>query len=223
MASCPVRGRHRGRGSSGDHYGPPSAAAGGRTMNYRFRHFAALVAVVSAATFAGASTPVRGAGPVDAAELSVTASMSETSALIGDSFEFSTEVVNGGNEATLPLVAHMNVVSLDLKTYVDPEDWSPRRTQSIAPIAAGSSSTQTWKFNPILKGEVSVYIVVMQVDGEPAAASHLVASPPIQVHVRQQRTLNPGGVLPVVLAVPGVIAVAFAGLRIRRRRSRGAW
>ena len=192
-------------------------------MNYRFRLFAAAVAVVSAATFPGVSTPVRGAGPVDAAELSVTASMSETSALIGDSFEFSTEVVNGGNEATLPLVAHMNVVSLDLKTYVDPEDWSPRRTQSISPIPAGSSAKQTWKFNPILKGEVSVYIVVMQVSGEPAGASHLIAGPPIQVHVRQQRTLNPGGVLPVVLAVPGLIAVAFAGLRIKRRRSRGDW
>ena len=190
-------------------------------MKYCFRLFAGVVAVASAATLTGTSTPVQGAGPVDATELSVTVSMSETSALIGDSFEFTTEVANAGNEATLPLVAHMNVVSLDLKTYVDPEDWSPRRTQSIAPIASGSSATLTWKFNPILKGEVSVYIVVMQVDGEPAAASHLIAGPPIQVHVRQQRTLNPGGVLPVVMAVPGLIAVAFVGLRIGRRRTRG--
>lgn len=41
-------------------------------------------------------------------------------------------------------------------------------------------------------------------------------------HVEEHRTLNPGGVLPVVLAVPGVLALAFAGLRVAHRRGHKA-
>ncbi|MDA1349202.1 MAG: hypothetical protein O3A47_10135 [Chloroflexi bacterium] len=181
-----------------------------------------LVVLALTATLALAS--LQSPGDAEAAEgLTIRLSETDVSALIGTSFEFTTEITNDRTEATLPLVAHLNVVSLDLKTYIDPEDWSPVRTLSIAPISPGSTATQTWKVSPILKGEVAVYIVVMEVSGSPPMATQLLASPSVQVHVMQQRTLNPGGVLPVVIAVPSLFAVAVAGMRFTRRRSTGAW
>ena len=112
--------------------------------------------------------------------------------------------MNNGSSATPPLIANLGFVALDQSTYVDPEDWSPQRTLSVAPIAAGSSVTQTWTVKPVLKGDVAAAL---------ASAGPLAASPAISVHVEEHRTLNPGGVLPVALAVPGVLALAFAGLR----------
>jgi len=51
-----------------------------------------------------------------------------------------------------------------------------------------------------------------------ATTGPLAASPAIHLHVEEHRSLNPGGVLPVVLAVPGVLALAFAGMRVARNK-----
>jgi hypothetical protein len=150
-------------------------------------------------------------------DMTIEVSVSDVSALIGDTFAFTSEIANNGPEASLPLIAHLSVASVDLGTYVDPEDWSPRRTVRVAPIGAGSSATQYWTVNPILKGEVAIYVVVLPASGT-LGASPLIASPAIYVLVEQRRTLNPEGVLPVVIAVPGVLAVALAGMTIARRR-----
>ena len=83
----------------------------------------------------------------------------------------------------------------------------------MAPIAAGSSVTQTWTVKPVLKGDVAVYVVVLPQPLALASAGPLAASPGIPVHVEEHRILNPGRVLPVALAVRGVLALAFAGLR----------
>ena len=42
-------------------------------------------------------------------------------------------------------------------------------------------------------------------------------SPAILMHVEEDRKLNPGGVLPTVLAVPALLAMGFVGLRAVRR------
>jgi hypothetical protein len=128
-------------------------------------------------------------------------------------FTFTSEIMNNGSSATPPLIANLGFVALDQSTYVDPEDWSPQRTLSVAPIAAGSSVTQTWTVKPVLKGDVAVYVVVLPQPAALASAGPLAASPAIPVHVEEHRILNHGGVLPVALAVPGVLALAFAGLR----------
>jgi hypothetical protein len=60
--------------------------------------------------------------PEAAEGLTIRLSETDVSALIGTSFEFTTEITNDRSEATLPLVAHLNMVSLDQKTYIDPED-----------------------------------------------------------------------------------------------------
>lgn len=177
----------------------------------------AFLLVVGAAISAPAFAQER-AGQAPAGDLRVLVSKSEVSVLTGETFTFTSEITNGGSEATPPLIANLDFVAIDHSTYVDPEDWSPQRTLSVAPIAAGSSATQTWTVKPVLKGDVAVYVVVLPEPPALAGAGPLAASPAIPVHVEERRTLNPGGVLPVVLAVPGVLTLAFAGLRVARRR-----
>ena len=175
--------------------------------------------LLAAALVAGPAAAQEGGRP-SGGELAISVSKSEVSALTGDRFTFTTEIANSGSEATPPLIANLNFASLDDSTYIDPEDWSPRRTVSIAPIGPGSSVEQSWTVNPILKGDVAVYVVVLPDSPSLAGAGPLVASPAVHVRVGERRSLNPGGVLPVVLAVPGVLALAFAGLRVTRARAR---
>ncbi len=172
----------------------------------------AVGAAVSAPAFAQDS-----GGQAPAGDVTISVSKSEVSTLTGKTFTFTSEITNSGSIATPPLIANLAFVAIDHSTYVDPEDWSPRRTVSVAPIAAGSSATLTWTVKPVLKGDVAVYVVVLPEPPALAGAGPLAASPAIPVHVEEHRTLNPGGVLPVVLAVPGVLALAFVGLRVARK------
>jgi hypothetical protein len=154
-----------------------------------------------------------------AGDVAVSVSLSDVSTLTGETFTFTSEIANRGTTATPPLIASLNFTSLDPGTYVDPEDWSPRRTLTVAPIDPGSSATQSWTINPILEGDVAAYVVALP-DSPGLTSSPLNASPAIHLHVGARRSLNPGGVLPVVIAVPGVLAVAFAGLRFTSTRRR---
>ena len=176
-----------------------------------------ILLVVGFATSAPAFARENG-GQAPAGGLTVSVSKSEVSTLTGVTFTFTSEVTNIGSEATPPLIANLNFVATDNSTYIDPEDWSPQRTVSVGPIAATASAIQTWTVKPVLKGDVAVYVVVLPEPPALAGAGPLAASPAIAVRVGEQRTLNPGGVLPVVLAVPAFLAVAFAGLRMAGRR-----
>ena len=177
--------------------------------------FALLVVI---ATVPAASAQEGGA-QISGNDVSISVNMSEVSKLTGERFTFTSEITNNGSIATPPLIAALNFTSLDPDTYVDPEDWSPQRTMTVDPIAPGSAATQTWTINPILEGDVASYVVVLP-DSLAFPASPLVSSPAIHVHVGAQRSLNPGGVVPVALAVPGLLAAAYAGLRIQRSRMR---
>jgi len=178
---------------------------------------AALLLAVGAAISAPAFAQER-SGQAPASDLTISVSKSDVSTLTGETFTFTSEIANSGSSATPPLIANLAFVAIDHSTYVDPEDWSPQRTLSVAPIAAGSSAILTWTVKPVLKGDVAVYVVVLPEPPALAGAGPLAASPAIPVHVEEHRTLDPGGVLPVVLAVPGVLALAFAGLRVARSR-----
>ena len=178
--------------------------------------FAAALLALLMVTRAVTSAPALAQDPTSPGDITVSVSISEVSTQTGDKFKFTSSITNNGPDATPPLIANLNVVSLDQKTYVDPEDWSPQHALTVAPIAGGSSATQAWTVTPVLKGDVAVYVVVLPSSPDLATASSLVASPAVHVHVEEHRTLNPGGVLPVVLAVPAFLAVAFAGLRVAR-------
>jgi hypothetical protein len=152
-------------------------------------------------------------------ELRITVSETEKSTVTGDVFTFTSEITNEGSRKTAPLIANLVFVSLDGDTYVDPEDWSPQRTVNVAPIAADSAVALNWTVKTVLQGDVAVYVTVLPAPPALSPESALAISPAIQMHVQEDRKLNPGGVLPTVLAVPAVLAAGFVGLRVARRRA----
>jgi hypothetical protein len=115
-------------------------------------------------------------------------------------------------------VAHLNVASMD-GTYVDLEDWSADVTRPLAPLAPASSITQSWEFQAVNVGSFDVYVVVLPDSDSSAGTNPLVASPPVHITVEGRRTLTAGGALPIVVAIPILLALVAAGARYRIRRS----
>ena len=152
-----------------------------------------------------------------ASELTITVSETEKSTLTGDVFTFTSEITNEDSKRTPSLIANLVFASLDGDTYVDPEDWSPQRTVHVAPIDGDSSVTLSWTVKTVLQGDVAVYVTMLPAPPELSPESPLAISPAVLMHVEEDRKLNPGGVLPTVLAVPALLAVGFVGLRAVRR------
>jgi ABC-type transport system involved in cytochrome c biogenesis permease component len=136
----------------------------------------------------------------------------------GDSVKFNTIVTNHGEESSSPFIVAMNVINLDAAgDVVDPEDWSPQRTQYLPTLAPGQSVTQGWMINTILEGNFMVYMVLIPEPEGVAATSRPVASSGIHLTVAPFTRLNPGGVLPVAIGGP-IVLLAITFLIYRRRR-----
>lgn len=137
----------------------------------------------------------------------------------GDSTEFNTVVRNNGSEESTSMVVAMNIVNLGKGDPVDPEDWSPERTQEVEPLAPGESAELSWTINAILEGDFLAYMTVIpEPDGE-GETSQPVSSPGIRLVVEMYSPLNPGGILPVALGVPIGLSLLF-GLQKYLRRGR---
>lgn len=149
------------------------------------------------------------------AAVTVSADRTEVSTSIGRDFTFSTRVDNKGSTATPPLVAHLNVLSLRPGVYVDPEDWSSRRTVFLGPIPAGGSRSITWKVKAVNSGDIGIYVAVLPQSG---AAQPPVTSQTIHVRIAQRRTLNSGGILPLAAGIPALLAALAVGVRFSRKR-----
>ena len=133
---------------------------------------------------------------------------------LGTTFAFSS-TLSAGAAATGPLVAHLNVVSLDPATYVDPEDWSTHRTRYLGAVAAGDSASVRWSVKAVSSGPIAIYVTAVPADG----SGPIAVGPPLHVQVAERRTLNSGGVVPLALAVPAVL-VAVAVVTRRRAAPR---
>ena len=115
----------------------------------------------------------------------------------GDKVEFNTVVTNGGTEGSPPLIVAMNIINLDAEgDVVDPEDWSPERTQYIEALDGGQSATLSWIINTILDGDYMVYMVLIPEPGGAEATSQPVASAGIHLTVTPFTRLNPGACCP---------------------------
>lgn len=147
------------------------------------------------------------------AGLEVTVDHSTISTQLGHRFEFSSTVRNPGPRVE-GLVAHLNVLSLRAKPYVDPEDWSPQRVVFLDPIPAGGSVTLRWPMTAVNSGTFGVYVTVLDRNPGTAPAPN---SPTVVVHVTERRTVNPGGILPLSIAVPTLLGAVVVWLRLRRR------
>ena len=159
------------------------------------------------------------AAPVSAASSPVEMSLSRTevSTRLGESFGFDSEIRNTGTRPLSGLVAHLNVVGLDTDIYVDPEDWSEERTKNVASLGPGESTDVTWDVTAVTGGEAAIYVVVLPGDSPATAREGLAVSPAMDVRIAEAKNLNSGGVLPLALGVPAVLAVAAIAVRRRRR------
>lgn len=137
-----------------------------------------------------------------------------------DKVLFNTVVTNPGMEQSPPFSVAMNIINLNAKgDVVDPEDWSPQRTQYLERLGPGESATQNWRINAILDGDYMVYMVLVPAPTGPQATSHPVASSGIHLTVTPFTKLNPGGVLPYAVGGPIVLGLGiFVVYRLRRRK-----
>jgi len=177
---------------------------------------AAVLSGVGAGTAFGA--PLRQAAATDLA-----LSIEETAVAVraGDSVDFQSLLENNGSENSPPVILALNIINLK-GDVVDPEDWSPRRTEEVAPIAPGDGVRSSWTVDAILKGDYMVYLVAVPQPTGADASSEPVASNGLHLSVGAFTRLNPEGVLPVVIFVPVSVAVVLllvVRLRLRKLSS----
>lgn len=132
---------------------------------------------------------------------------------------YNTVLTNNGTSPTPPLIVAMNIINLNASgDVVDPEDWSPQRTQYTDPVAPGQSVSLAWRINAILDGNFMVYTVGIPAPAGAEATSHPVTSPGIHLIVTKYTRLNPGGVLPYAIGGPVVLGVIIFAVYRRRHR-----
>jgi hypothetical protein len=148
--------------------------------------------------------------------LEVSLDRTQASTRIGDKFHFKTTVLNAGGTPVFGLVAHLNIVSLRKGVYVDPEDWSSQRTQYLAPIRPGEPVKLSWSVEAVNSGDFAIYVVL--IPSPNPQTKPLAVSPALALRSTEQKTLNSGGVLPLVLGIPALLGVVTFSLRARRRR-----
>jgi ABC-2 type transport system permease protein len=137
----------------------------------------------------------------------------------GDEFDFNTIVKNSDpHGGSGPLVVAMNIINLGSGQPVDPEDWSPVRTQTVGSLEPGQTSDLTWTIESILKGDYLIYLVVTPKPSGSTSTSRPVASSGIHLTVKPHTRLNPGGIMPLAIATPTALTVVWLGLRALRRR-----
>jgi ABC-type transport system involved in cytochrome c biogenesis permease component len=138
----------------------------------------------------------------------------------GDSIVYHTSVSNHGAEASRPLTLAMNIINLDARgDIVDPEDWSPRRTQYVDGLAPGQEVTLGWRVNAIMDGDYMLYMVVIPKPDRPEATTQPVTSSGIHLTIGPRVKLNPKGILLYVVGTPILLALGMVYLFRRRRRA----
>ena len=148
--------------------------------------------------------------------LSVQISQESAVLMAGDWVEFTTVLHNDSDTATPTLVAHLNIAAVKEGPYVDPEDWSPQRTQYLPPLAPGESVQLAWRVHTLINGEFAVYVTV--VSPEPSFTT--AASPSLLVQAMPDNVLPLNQVVPVVAIVPifPLALLLFGTVRVRRKR-----
>lgn len=205
--------------------GPNLRLEGGRTrriLGTGARATAAVLLVSFLALAAPAMAQQQPAAPAQAAAepLQVTIDVTAKTVRAGTPLLYNTVITNTGTTASPPLIVAMNIINLNKSgDVVDPEDWSPQRTQYSDPLAPGQSVTLNWRINAILDGNYMVYMVGIPAPSGPEETSHPVTSPGIHLIVTKYTRLNPGGVLPYAIGGPILLGlIIFFVYRQRHRQ-----
>ena len=183
-----------------------------RTLPARFGLLAATLAALLPLGFAGgAAAQSESAAPA----VEVRLDQDAATAGPGERISFESTVTNATDAARTGLVAHLSILTTDPDVYVDPEDWSARRTQYLDDLAPGESTGLTWDVQAVTSGPLVLYVSVIGPGANPVASSG-----PLRLTVGGQREVDSGQVLGLVLWTPaGVLALLGATL-VRRRRHR---
>lgn len=148
--------------------------------------------------------------------ISVVIEADTTSVVLGEHLDLTITVVNFADGPTDPLALHLDITDPAQASSVDPEDWTSTLTKSVGVVESGGTMTATWTIQPISGGTFTVYAVALSPVSDTITVSNAVS-----VDVEDQRSLNPGGILPVALGAPAVIgALLLIQLRSSRRYGR---
>jgi hypothetical protein len=181
--------------------------------------FAAAAVSTAAAVSAADIPPGRSlAAALEPDAVEVVLDRGRIEAVVGERLTVQSRIVNSGDVPTDRLIAHLNVASLD-GVYVDLEDWSADVTQQVGPVPPRASTSLSWQFQAVNTGRFDVYVVLMPNGDSSAGNGPLVASQPAYVTVAGRRTLTAAGSLPVAIAVPVVLGLAAAVVRLRVLRT----
>jgi hypothetical protein len=153
-------------------------------------------------------------------DLRMAISLEHMAGRTGDSVEFKTVLTNTGTRPSPPVIVAMNIINLSKSgDVVDPEDWSPERTQYVDELAPGKSVTLPWTIDAVLDGNYMVYLVGIPQPAGPGESSQIATSPGLHLTFGAFSNLNPSGVLPYTIGVPfAVLALTVVMLTVRRRR-----
>jgi hypothetical protein len=132
---------------------------------------------------------------------------------IGGEFTFTSTIVNRGTEPAEGLIAHLNILSVRPGVYVDPEDWASQRTRYLRPIPPGGALPVTWHVQAVNTGSFGVYVAVLS----EGSASPPATGPTLELTVAERETLGSGGILPLVVGVPALLALLAVVLRLQGR------
>jgi ABC-2 type transport system permease protein len=202
--------------------GPSLRLEAGRASKFRRRavSFAAIVCLMGFIIASPAKAQEGAAMAPEQHPLQISIDMAYKTVKAGDAILYNTEVTNNGTQASPPLCVAMNIINLNAAgEIVDPEDWSPQRTQYIETLTPGQSTKLSWRVNAILDGDYLVYMVVIPQPAGKDATSQPIASSGIHLTVTPFTRLNPGGVLPYAIGGPVVLGlIIYLVYRQRHRK-----
>lgn len=170
-----------------------------------------LLAAVALAGVLILASPATAGSPV----ISVRVDRAEIATKLGHKFSFRSTITNGGSTPLQGVIAHLNVLSYDPGTYVDPEDWSSHRTIYLPTLEPRAARTITWRMQAVNDGTFAVYVAAVPRAGSPGAP---VTAPALRLDVAKRTTLNAQGVVPLALGIPGALGLLAIGLRLGRKR-----
>ncbi|WP_158284702.1 ABC transporter permease [Oricola cellulosilytica] len=189
----------------------------------RFRWAQPAAAMLFCAALAQPVPPALAAGEADGQSgLSISVGTEYLEVKTGEEFDFTTTLRFDGEDELPVIILSMNIVNLEADgDPVDPEDWSPERSMVVEAPARGETSQQEWTIHPIFEGDYLIYIVAIPEVADEESTSRPIVTQGLHLSVVHEPHLNPGGVLPASLGVPGGLILAlFAVLWLRRRSLR---
>lgn len=148
-------------------------------------------------------------------DLSVVVEPAAMRLVLGENADISVSVSNHADAPTSALIVHLDITDPLQSTSVDPEDWTSTLSKPVGVLGPGDTAVVTWNVQPISPGTFWLYVVALSPHTEIVSASTVT-----RVDVDDERSLNPDGILPVAIAVPGIVGALFLAQLTSTRRGR---